>query len=341
MSLDNEHAMKAYPNAPRRRWWRDWSLRRKIMVALLAFISVAALAIGLGVGLSQKRGSDNGQPEQGSGQQSGSGSPTGGTNSTIPSNSTSSSSLWTPSNGTTWQYQLLYPVNDTSPNLEVWDIDLFDNNATQIDSLHNLDRKVICYFSAGSYENWRPDANKFQSSDMGKALDGWRGEKWLNTNSTNVRQIMLSRLDLAVEKRCDGVDPDNVDGYDNDNGLGLTEDDAVAYVNFLADAAHGRNLSLGLKNAGDIVPNVIDKMQWSVQEQCVQYDDCDKFTRFINASKPVFHVEYPKGDSTNNNRAISTSDFNKICNDQDATGFSTLIKNMNLDAWYEACPDTL
>lgn len=72
---------------------------------------------------------------------------------------------------------------------------------------------MLCYFSAGSYENWRPDAAQFTQSDLGLDLDGWAGEKWLNTNSENVRRIMKDRIDLAKEKGCDGVDPDNVDGY--------------------------------------------------------------------------------------------------------------------------------
>ena len=65
---------------------------------------------------------------------------------------------------------------------------------------------------------------------------------------------MLARLELSVTKGCDGVDPDNVKGYDNDNGLGLTQVSALNYVNFLADAAYVRNLAIGLKNAVDIVP---------------------------------------------------------------------------------------
>ena len=70
-----------------------------------------------------------------------------------------------------------------------------------------------------------------------------------------------------MSKGCDGVDPDNIDAYDNDNGLGLAQADAVNYVSFLADAAHARNLSIGLKNGGAILGQVIGKMQWSINEQ--------------------------------------------------------------------------
>jgi endo-alpha-1,4-polygalactosaminidase (GH114 family) len=101
----------------------------------------------------------------------------------------------------------------TIPNVSIFDIDLFDTPADTIKHLHNMGKKVICYFSAGSYEDWRPDASEFTKEDLGRGLDGWPGEKWLNLESENVRRIMKSRVDLAKSKGCDGVDPDNVDGY--------------------------------------------------------------------------------------------------------------------------------
>ncbi|KAJ9633054.1 hypothetical protein H2204_007444 [Knufia peltigerae] len=197
--------------------------------------------------------------------------------------------------------------------------------------------RVICYFSAGSYENWRPDASKFSPSDLGNDLDGWPGEKWLNISSPKVRTIMKARLDLAVHKGCDGVDPDNVDGYDNDNGLDLTQDDSIDYMIFLANEAHGRNLSIGLKNAGAIIDDVVECMEWSVNEQCVQYTECDTYAVFIQHQKPVFHVEYPKGPDTSNNNPVSSKTKKKYCTDPDEAHFSTILKNIDLDTWIETC----
>lgn len=54
---------------------------------------------------------------------------------------------------------------------------------------------------------------------MGAELDGWPGERWLKLSSENVRNIMKKRIDLAWRKGCDGVDPDNVDGYVSHNLL--------------------------------------------------------------------------------------------------------------------------
>ncbi|KAL6245017.1 hypothetical protein RBB50_007792 [Rhinocladiella similis] len=220
---------------------------------------------------------------------------------------------------------------------KVWAIDLFDNNAITIDLMKSKGHRVICYFSAGSYEDWRPDTSNFSASDLGNDLDGWPGEKWLNIRSQKVRTIMKARLNLAVHKGCDGVDPDNVDGYDNDNGLGLKQADSIDYMIFLANEAHGRNLSIGLKNAGAIIEDVVDCMEWSVNEQCVAYDECDTYAAFIQDQKPVFHVEYPKGTKTSNNKPVSSQTKKKYCEAKDEDGFSTILKNINLDTWLETC----
>ncbi len=143
---------------------------------------------------------------------------------------------------------------------------------------------------------------------------------------------MTARLALAAGKGCDGVDPDNVDGYDNNNGLGLTASDAVDYLTFLAIGAHGLNMSLGLKNAGEIVNATIDMMQWEVNEQCIQYDECESFQPFIAAGKPVFHIEYPSDVPL-----VSSSVKASICEDTTASGFSTVLKDLNLDDWVEYC----
>ncbi len=65
--------------------------------------------------------------------------------------------IWTPDLVTTWQWQLTTPVDQTV-DATMYDIDLFDNDVSVISSLHAKGKKVICYFSAGSCEEWRPDA---------------------------------------------------------------------------------------------------------------------------------------------------------------------------------------
>jgi len=142
---------------------------------------------------------------------------------------------------------------------------------------------------------------------------------------------------MARNKSCDGVDPDNVDGYDNDNGLGLNKQDSIDYLNFLADAAHSRGMSIGLKNAGSVIQHVIDQMQWSVNEQCTEFQECSTYDAFIKAGKPVFHIEYPKGMDTDDDTLVNSEQLNTACNFDDSGSFSTVIKNAHLDLWIQTC----
>ncbi|KAL4759010.1 endo alpha-1,4 polygalactosaminidase [Aspergillus foveolatus] len=255
--------------------------------------------------------------------------------------SSSSNEIWQPEVGSPWQIILSSALSpntvskSASPAFPIYDIDLFENTSPTISSLHSQGIKVICYFSAGTYEDWRPDASSFDSSSLGAELDDWPGENWIDLRSENVRAIMSSRLDQAVEKGCDGVDPDNVDAYNNgQGGLGLTEEDSADFVNWLAAEAHARGLSIGLKNAGSIIPRVIANMQWSVNEQCAEYDECDVFQQFVDEGKPVFHIEYPE------NGEVSTSGVDKValCAEfKGAEGFSTVVKDMDLDEWVQTC----
>ncbi|CRK48137.1 hypothetical protein BN1723_001394 [Verticillium longisporum] len=129
---------------------------------------------------------------------------------------------WRPAAGTTWQILLDAPLAidpqapAMTPDVEVYDVDLFENPASTFAALRALGKRVVCYFSAGSYEDGRPDSGDFDTGkggDLGSELEGWPGEYWLDTNSEAVRGVMRRRIELAREKGCDGVDPDNVDGF--------------------------------------------------------------------------------------------------------------------------------
>src|SRR4051812_14930332 len=61
------------------------------------------------------------------------------------------------------------------PGIGVYDIDLFDSERATIDALHAAGAYVICYFSAGSRENWRPDATGFPEIVLGSNYEGWPG----------------------------------------------------------------------------------------------------------------------------------------------------------------------
>lgn len=235
--------------------------------------------------------------------------------------------IWQPTPGTTWQLQLQGDI-DISYDVEMYDIDLFDTPQATIDQLHEDGRIVICYFSAGTWEDWREDAADFPESVLGNDLEQWPGERWLDIRDLDALQpIMEARLDLAVEKACDGVDPDNVDGYTNETGFPLTQDDQLAYTLWLAEAAHARGLSIGLKNGLLQIEFLVDSYDWALNEQCFYYDECDYLLPFIEANKAVFGVEY-EGERAD------------YCPQANAYGFSWLTKTFDLgDEPPNACID--
>jgi hypothetical protein len=238
--------------------------------------------------------------------------------------------VWRPSPGTTWQWQLQGDI-DTSLEVEAYDVDLFDVAAPVIDDLHGDRRVVICYFSAGSQEEWREDAGRFQPADLGEPLEDWPGERWLNIRSDNVRGIMRDRLRMAAAKSRDAVEPDNVDAYENDSGFPLREADQRDYNRFLASEAHALGLSVGLKNALGLVAELEPEFDWALNEECLSYEECETLAPFLAADKAVFHVEYV------NEPSEGAALRDEVCGDPTIDGFSTLIKTRDLDEWRLAC----
>lgn len=236
---------------------------------------------------------------------------------------TPTAGLYIPAQKTTWQWQLTGTI-DQSVDAEMFDIDLWDTPAATIASLKQKGKKVICYYSAGSYENWRPDAQDFPTSVLGKS-NGWAGEKWLDIrNLAALGPIMEKRMDMAKAKGCDGLEPDNVDGYTNSTGFPLTGADQIKFNKFLAAEAHERGLSIGLKNDVDQIVELEPYFDFAVNEQCFQYNECDTMLPFLKAGKAVFNVEY-------------SLDVSKFCSKANSMGIMAMKKKLDLDASRTVC----
>ncbi len=241
-------------------------------------------------------------------------------------------SWYQPGKGISWQWQLQGDIN-SGYDVDLYDIDLFDTDKATIASLQSQGRKVICYFSAGSYEPYRTDANQFDLSVLGKNLDGFAEEKWLDIRSDNVLAIMKTRLDLAVTKGCDGVEPDNVDGFDNDTGFPLTAQNQLDFNRALAQAAHQRELAIALKNDLAQITELVDDFDMALNEECFFYNECDLLLPFIAANKPVFIAEY-------DNRWIQNpAQFDAMCEVARNKGFNVLVFSLDLnDSLRMSCP---
>ena len=237
-------------------------------------------------------------------------------------------SVWSPPPGTSWQIQYAGLPIDTSVDAEMFDVDLYDTPQATVDELKGMGRIVVCYFSAGSWEDWRDDAGLFPQEALGNDLEGWPGERWLDVTHPEVWDLMAARLDQAVVVGCDGVDPDNVAGYTNNPGFAFGYAEQLEFNRFLAAEAHARGLSVGLKNDLDQIPDLVAEFDFSVNEECFDYHECDTLQPFVDAGKAVFQIQYG-----------SASHADEVCPDANARDLDTLIKRMDLDAWRISCRD--
>jgi hypothetical protein len=236
------------------------------------------------------------------------------------------SSWWRPTPGTSWQWQLSGAL-DTSVNASVYDIDLFDNSATQIAALKSSGRKVICYFDA-AYEPGRPDSSQL-APYRGNPVAGWPGQYWLDIRQAAVVGVMKARIELAQQKGCDAVEADDVDGRNNNPGFPITAADQQGFIRTLAVEAHGRGLAFALKNDLNEIPQLLGDVDFAINEECFRYNECGALTPFIGANKAVFQVEYSAGDLAAKGATL--------CPQANALNFDTLIKHLDLGAPRYAC----
>jgi hypothetical protein len=247
------------------------------------------------------------------------------TRSTVKENS----DWWHPVPGLTWQWQLEDLPVDTSVDADVFDLDLFDTSSDVIRELHLKGRKVICYISVGSWEDWRSDAEQFPAQVLGYEYDGWPGEIWLDIRQLDIlAPIMRARLDLCKMAGFDAVEPDNIEIHDNDSGFEISYDDQLVYARWLANEAHSRALAIGLKNAPDMVADSLDFFDFAITEDAFEYGWIGEMLPFINSGKPIFAAEYNDTDV----------DFNSACNWGKINNVSFILKNRELDNYREVCP---
>ena len=267
-----------------------WGMRRRHLQAFLIALALGALIAMLGVG--RARAADP---------------------------------AWAPAPADTWQYQLSGRI-DVEVAADVFDVDAFTTRAAVVSQLHDRGRHVVCYVDAGSWEPYRPDADSYPDSVIGKPVKGWPDERWLDIRRLDVlRPILRDRLDRCVAKGFDGVEYDWADSYLQDTGFDLTRGDQLRFDRWLADAAHARGLAAGLKNALPLVRSLVGTFDFAVNEECFQYHECWHYRPFLDAGKAVLNVEYELPRSA-------------FCGRAGELGISAIRKHLELDAWRRSCP---
>jgi hypothetical protein len=191
--------------------------------------------------------------------------------------------------------------------------------------LHAMGKKVICYVDLGVYEDYRPDAYKFPSSVLGDPDSGWNGSWWLDIRRTDILgPIMQARMQMCKDKGFDAIEPDEIDGYSNDTKFGMTYADQIKYNTFLADMAHAMGMSIGLKGDINQVKDLVGHFDWTLNEECFQYQECDLLKPFSTAGKAVFQVEY------------KTSPAN-FCPTANANNWNSMLMPLQLDGGRTPC----
>lgn len=229
--------------------------------------------------------------------------------------------MWVPAPTDTVQVQLQGKI-DTSIAADVFFVDGEYTSRGTVDALHERGTHVVCYLSAGSYEDFRSDEGSFPKRVLGRELDGWPGEHWLDVRRLKVLMpIMGRRLDRCERKGFDAADFDNVDGYQNDTGFPISFKDQLRYNRALARAAHERGMSASLKNDVGQLEQLVDTFDFALNEQCLVYDECHRYKPFIDAGKAVFHIEY-------------VGEHKGSC---EFPGLSSILKRLSLRAWLRRC----
>ena len=256
-------------------------------------------------------------------------------------------SCWHPPLASRWQYQLQGVATYASTgginvNISgvpftggpavtpsVFDIDLYvdpavaGNNTTfntaAVNAIHANGARAICYVSAGTFEPWRPDVSSYPESIKGRAVGGFKDEKWVDIRQTSVLlPIMQARVAKCKQAGFDGVEWDTVDGYTNRTGFPLTASDQLFYNASLANLAHSYGLTVALKNDVEQLPDLGPYFDYAINEQCQQYSECDGYTTyFTTQGKTVFQVEYKLG-------------FSKFCPQANAANRNAIKKTYDL-----------
>jgi hypothetical protein len=205
--------------------------------------------------------------------------------------------------GTSWQWQLDGGVIDETAldhvtnHRKMYDIDMETTDRATIERLRAKGIYVVCYIEIGARESYRLDADRFPETVLGNTVDGYPDERFVDIRAIDVLlPIMIDRLDRAADKGCDGIEPDLDDTFRSDAGFPLTMDDQLTYNRLIADAAHARGMSIGLKNGvtddGEFLREMSAFTDWALNEECNMFDECAGYGVYIDAGKAVFQVEY-------------------------------------------------
>jgi hypothetical protein len=231
------------------------------------------------------------------------------------------------------------------PAVDYLDLDGFDASKKYVQEAGKNGIKTICYISAGTLEDWRPDRKAFEKLNrkqknagkpkiIGKRYPEWPDERWLNFKRYKVfLPLMIDRIERCATKGFDLIEFDNIDGHDNKTGFSIRKRNSVSYAKALAAEATKLGLVPVQKNVTDLNRKLEPHFGALLLEDCVLYRFCGDARRYRKAGKPVFNAEYPKGWKDEG----KTFRVKKACRTTDRHDISLIVKKYSLNNWVRRC----
>ncbi len=250
----------------------------------------------------------------------------------------SDASMWAGAEGS-WEWILdSESLPETPPPVDYLGIDGEESLGSYVSTAAGAGTEVWCYVSVGTVEDYRADAQDFYDLDaaeidagrepiLGDVYPEWPDERWLHPGRHEVfMPLMEARLDACEAKGFSLVELDNMDAYDNDTGLGVTQVEEIAYVRALVTAIQDRGMGAIHKGATDLVPDLEEHMEALLLEDCVLYNHCEAGGPYLISGKPLWNAEYPEAWQDEGRDFALDS----VCAAAEASGTSTIIKELSL-----------
>jgi hypothetical protein len=117
---------------------------------------------------------------------------------------------------------------------------------------------------------------------------------------------------------CPAQSPKNDTSIGHQDGFTYDKSAYADYMKYLAGIAKANNLAIGLKNSLDIIPDLVSAkpgvasdIQFAVNEQCHENEECARYKPLTDANLAVFNIEYGLND----------------CSDPTGVNLSTVVKS--------------
>ncbi len=244
-----------------------------------------------------------------------------------------------------WDW-LLGELPGAPPVVDYLDVDAFDAPASFVAAAASNGTATICYISAGTLENWRPDRNAFRKLDrrqrargkpsiIGRKYPEWPDERWLNFTRYKVfLPLMVKRMKRCKAKGFDMIEFDNIDAYANRTGFRIRRVHAIRYARALAKKAKGVGLVPVQKNAPELSAKLQPHFGALLLEDCALFGFCSTAALYRAAGKPVFDAEYPQAWADEG----KAFDLATVCAETKAKDIALIVKKLDLDTWVRRCP---